>query len=1074
MKTLRSTFGRQLSLLLILLLLFSHRISHAQETGEVSVDNTSFSEGLMDVSQGLAFSTDYEAERKGGTSARGILRIWDLSTGLPIENVNFPARIFDIKIDRDTKRIAVLGGPGNREETDPFAAIYDYATRRTVMVTPPGLIPSRWVAMVFGPDGNSLWLGPGPDADEYQINEPSCLLNWDAQGVPGISSLARSELLQQLAAHTNQIPASLSSFKVMDFDRGLALVGSESGESAEVWDAETGEKLFSIGHRANPINSYLLAESGKRLMAWQGLHGRMESIFLWDFESMTYQVVSGFPDVLKSGIVEGLGLSSDGKYAAMVVQEPQEDNQGPALVTLFKLAFSGESVEIVDSIRGFDKVLWDASGRFAIIWQGQSVSDYDLDSGQAKRLPSIIGNATLSVSPDRNFLWREFRNKSPDPGPSDQGVELMDIRSGTVAVRLPSQSPYFTQNIHVDYFAEGMLVGSECKVSSGGYTHSELNWVSFEGAVRNFPLAEPDGAMLIWSGVLERNGHPMACTARSNGILEVFDLASGATLSSQKDPQIEGWFQNLTMNATVRSDGWAILPRKDGGIRFMKVADSGQFDLMADLLLSDKNRWLLRMSDGHYWTSPDGEQNVFITRGGTSSPIAYLDIAFHRPHEVARQLGALPSVVEELESSWRSRMRRHGLEEAVLPNLDRVPLVKCTTPPPLDSVDPIWTADLSFEGLTDPQTRLHVLVNEVPIHGMTGIALAEDRGNVSIPVPLSMGINELEIFLRESSGLESLHWKGRTWLSASAVCATAAPRLHILAVGVSDYQNDDFDLAFAAKDARDLAAGFQALGQQHGFSAVITTLVLDRNATREGILKGCRALTLSTPDDTVIVSFAGHGITDEKGDYFFGTHDFDPYTPSGKGLSYPSIQSIFDAVPARKRLMFLDTCQAGELEETELAMLTEKMSIDGRGVKVNPLRAVLPAQYNHPNRLLRDMFSDLRVDTGAHVLCGAQGAEFAMESGDIGNGFFTHFLLKKILTGEADLDSDGQILVPELIDAVATEVSALTAGDQNPVLRESNRSFNFPLWPDSQRRQDPREFVDTYFELSQRGDLAAQ
>src|SRR5205823_5601334 len=114
--------------------------------------------------------------------------------------------------------------------------------------------------------------------------------------------------------------------------------------------------------------------------------------------------------------------------------------------------------------------------------------------------------------------------------------------------------------------------------------------------------------------------------------------------------------------------------------------------------------------------------------------------------------------------------------------------------------------------------------------------------------------------------------------------------LYVVAVGVSDYVNPRFRLAYADKDARDLADLFEA--RRDRFGAVKVLRVLDRDATRENILKAADFLKPARVDDQVVVFFAGHGLLDAKLDYYFATADTDFADPAARALPYEAIEGL--------------------------------------------------------------------------------------------------------------------------------------------------------------------------------------
>lgn len=1008
---------------------------------------------------------------------RGILRIWDLATGKPVEEIPFPARIFDTCLDRESRRVAVYGAPGNRDDTEPFVAVYDYRARRLVYLTPPGRLETGpRHRIVFGRDAGTVWLGPSQDDRYADLESGSVAVSGDR--ADQVARLGRREFEARLAESEPAVPGSLQLLDVADVDGGIALVREDAGRTrygvpqrAFLHEADTGLPLVALGHKARPIAGYGISPSGAHLLAWQEASlDRSEALYLWDLHSMTCRVFPDLEEVVGEKRVESVVLTEDGTIANVVIGKGY-GNRGGSEKEIVRLSLSGDKVAELSRSSGLGNVLWDEDQRGAVLWKEDGIYDYDPASGEARRVAARRENEWIvSFSPDRRHFWREYRREDLANSNREedwmiaQGVELVERESDRTVVRLPARSFGIVQNIRVHYDAEGMLVGSEVKLATGGFTRSELNWVTYGGEVRSFPIAEPEGAMLIWSGLIESEGKTFACAARSNGILESFDFTSGEVAASFRDPEIEGWFQHLGIPATVAEHRRYLLPRKDGGFRVMRVSPEGRPERVADGLLSAGGKWLIRAASGHYWTSPGGEREVLIATDRGTFPIAHLDLAFHRPHVVARELGAPGETIKELESLWRARLARHGLDADAVPEPDRVPRIEPSSPVPFVAPGRELAIRFSLEDATLFGARLHLLVNEVPVHGRNGLEIAD--GKIEATIELSRGLNEVEAFVQEESGIESIHWRGRTWLSPEAA-SREGPALHILAVGVSDYRNDDYDLQYAAKDATDLGSRLAELGRENGFRDVRVHLVTDLEATRDGIRGAAANLRESGVDDTVILFLAGHGLVTGAGDYFFGTTDIAFEEPESAGLGYRDIQSLLDGVPARRRFVFIDTCHAGEIEEAELAGLRDDPALAARGIRVRALPGNDGSGFARPDRLVRDLFSDIRLDTGAHVLCAAQGAEFALESDETRNGLFTHFLLAKIESGEADLDGDGRILAPELVESVADEVRALTGGIQNPVSRESNDSLPFPLWPDGQQGVDPVRFLESYMELSE-------
>ena len=88
---------------------------------------------------------------------------------------------------------------------------------------------------------------------------------------------------------------------------------------------------------------------------------------------------------------------------------------------------------------------------------------------------------------------------------------------------------------------------------------------------------------------------------------------------------------------------------------------------------------------------------------------------------------------------------------------------------------------------------------------------------------------------------------------------------------------------------------------------------VDSQVTRGGIESVVgEFLASSGVEDQVILFLAGHAFLDENLGYWFGTVDVDPNDLSKRGMSFDQIERVLERVPARRRLILLDTCHAGD------------------------------------------------------------------------------------------------------------------------------------------------------------------
>ena len=95
--------------------------------------------------------------------------------------------------------------------------------------------------------------------------------------------------------------------------------------------------------------------------------------------------------------------------------------------------------------------------------------------------------------------------------------------------------------------------------------------------------------------------------------------------------------------------------------------------------------------------------------------------------------------------------------------------------------------------------------------------------------------------------------------------------------------------------------------------------------------------------------------------------------------------------------------------------------------------------------LMRELFADVRAQSGVVVLSAAGGAEYAMESSEWANGAFTYSILEAVQRLAADADGDHHVSVSELERYVGSRVVQLTRGGQRPTARQRNVDVDFRI-----------------------------
>jgi WD40 repeat protein len=196
----------------------------------------------------------------------------------------------------------------------------------------------------------------------------------------------------------------------------------------------------------------------------------------------------------------------------------------------------------------------------------------------------------------------------------------------------------------------------------------------------------------------------------------------------------------------------------------------------------------------------------------------------------------------------------------------------------------------------------------------------------------------------------------------------------------------------------------------------------------------------------VIVFLSGHGLLDTNENYYFAPYDIDFSNPRNNGVTYAELEGLLAPLPSRNKLLLLDSCHAGEIDNlpnpsTDNASSQEQLQVHENGAKGFPLKTV--TSFSSASRLMEAFFTDLKTGTGTSVIAASAGNQYAFESQKWNNGVFTYALLHGLVDGSADADKDGFVNVEELRHYVATEVQRLTRGAQQPSTRADNVWNNF-------------------------------
>ncbi|OIQ24725.1 MAG: hypothetical protein BM555_06970, partial [Crocinitomix sp. MedPE-SWsnd] len=422
------------------------------------------------------------------------------------------------------------------------------------------------------------------------------------------------------------------------------------------------------------------------------------------------------------------------------------------------------------------------------------------------------------------------------------------------------------------------------------------------------------------------------------------------------------------------------------------------------------------------------------------------DIYLNRPDIIAQRIGkSPPQIIKAYLYLHKKRMRKQKLKDSDL-NLDfQIPNVKLNTD--LDLVTEKETETISITAWDEVYNikRIHVYVNNVPIFGERGYVLKSKTKSIQkeFEVPLVIGENRIQFSTVNTNGAESLY----ETVDIIREGSTIKHDLYVLTIGVSEYQDERFKLTYPTKDAKDV---MNKLGETSSmYRKIYPKMLLDEEVTTSNFAELKSFFANCTHEDVAIVFIAGHGILDEKFNYYFGTYDIDFDKPKKKGLAYAEIHELLNSIKAYKKLLIMDTCHSGELDEEEIEEAPDADIIEGDIKFRSGLTGVRKKEgvgLDNSINIVQEFFSDTRKGSGATVISSAGGAEYALESDRWKNGLFTYALLSGLDNPEEVGNGDPFITVSEIRSHVYTIVADLSKGKQIPTAREENISQDYIIF----------------------------
>jgi WD40 repeat protein/uncharacterized caspase-like protein len=966
-----------------------------------------------------AFSSDGRLLATGADT----IKLWALATGKEIKTLNGHSKIVtSVTFSPDGKSLA----SGSYDAT---AKIWNLATG-TLRLTLKGH-SSSVSSVAFSPDGRFLASGTGGGDSKTRL--------WE---------VLSGKLIRTLSDHPDFLRVTSVAFSPDGRTLASGIGGNVIGRSlnmVELWDVTNGTELNVLRGHSEAVRKAVFSPGAKVLVSESevSMNGKYkQGLRIWPLATNAEPRMVIAENPVTSSPLEGeihFAFGSDDKTMAISHGETIElwnlitNTISQTLRTsaaVIAIAFDPNSKTLASATVTRTSgnwigslILWDVKtgaklrelpggygnslafspdGRILLSVSGSIIDLWDLSAGAPRSLKGYSGDANIiGITPDGKTLVStgSIRGTNDYDEPEitlwdmSTGNKLHSLKGASFAIAIPNSTALSPDGRRVASATGGGAVDIKLwDVATGG----ELRTLKGDNTINTLTFS-PDGKYLVSAG--------------TDGTIYVWDVVTGKHFAT-----LRGHLNRINSVAFSSDGRFLVTGSNDTTVR---VWDFYGRTELASLLPTGENDWLITTPTGLFDGSPLAWRQILWRFSASLFDVRPAEVFFndyYYPGLLADIFaGKNPQAPSDISQKDR---RQPQLKLRPTENQSGTTLATRNLTVTIDVAEA--NGDQEHKAGSGAQD-VRLFRNGSLVKVWRGDVL---KGQTSVTleatIPIVAGENRLTAYAFNHDNIKS---EDASLTVTGADSLKRKGTLHILAVGVSQYANEEYNLNYTTEDATSFATQLklqqEKLVQENlvqkktaGYESVEIKTLLNENATKANILAELKKLAGTVqPEDAVVVYFSGHGKA--SGDHFYLVpHDLgyngsrDQLSSEGlklilaHSISDLELEEAFRGIDAGQMFMIIDACNSGQALEN----------------KDEPRRGPMNTRG----------LAQLAYEKGMYIMTASQNVEEAFVSERLKHSYLTFALVEEGLkTKAADADHNGEVTLREWFDYALARVPKL-------------------------------------------------